>query len=76
MFGTFFESGKNKEILKLCKKSSEFIKRTIVFLRTRLWDDLLHVFGPNPYIFKYVVYYSYHVYIFICTFNYVYRFAR
>ena len=27
------------------------------------WDDLLYVFGPNPYLSKYVVYYSYYVYI-------------
>ena len=27
------------------------------------WDDLLYVFGPNPYLFKYAVYYSYYVYI-------------
>ena len=27
------------------------------------WDDLLYIFGPNRYLFKYVVYYSYYVYI-------------
>ena len=27
------------------------------------WDGLLYVFGPNPYLFKYAVYYSYYVYI-------------
>ena len=28
------------------------------------WDDLLYVFGPNPYVLQYAVYYTYYVYIY------------
>ena len=31
--------------------------------RRDVWDNLLYVFGPNPYIFKCAVYYSHYVYI-------------